>query len=591
MALRPGFLRGLAVLIVTSSVGVPCLASLPLAAGPQRQGGQPPPPPAPQLPPVFRSGINLVPVDVRVIDRNGKPVTDLKESDFAILENNVRQQIRHFSTSALQPGAAVEAKPLLRTEETPALGAQDHRVFLIVLGRGRLQEPGRGVDGALELVKKYLMPQDYVGVMAWNRATDLTTDHARVLNVLERFKKGHEKVEGLLQQHFSGLAAVYGGSEIPAGIQKEIDGIFSGPAVPGVRQIPPAPVSDANRMASDTRRTTDALTTQAINAATGAPVLTSVGDAVAAASLGLDMSLDEFVEVNSQSMQDLATLYTGISYLRHVNGEKHLLFVSRDGMMLPRAEDDRGIAAAASDARVALNILHTGGTRIGGGIDWRIPTSRTIANLTGGEFTSLQVGPAFVQRIDAESRFQYTLGYYPTNSVMDGRYRRIDVRVLRPGLRVLYRHGYFARQFQAGFDRQRMIIYSRVTAAASYRLDVQDLPIQILLAASDKAADGSLEVSVQVQIAPERLSLTEADGRKKGAIDIAVFCADGGERLVGLSWDTFQFEMTPDAYQRFMQKGITYSGKVGVSAAPRHVKVVVYDAGADLVGSARLQIK
>ncbi len=134
-----------------------------LAAEPQRQGGQAPPPPAsPQLPPVFRSGINLVPVDVRVIDRNGKPVTDLKESDFAVLENNVRQQIRHFSTSALQPEAAVEVKPLLRTEETPALGAQDHRVFLIVLGRGRLQEPGKGVDGALELVRKYLMPQDYV---------------------------------------------------------------------------------------------------------------------------------------------------------------------------------------------------------------------------------------------------------------------------------------------------------------------------------------------------------------------------------------------------------------------------------------------
>lgn len=589
MSLRLGLLRGVAVLI--ASVG-----GL-LAAEPQRQSGQAPPQPAsPQLPPIFRSSINLVPVDVRVIDRNGKPVTDLKESEFAILENNVRQQIRHFSMSALQPEAAVAARPLLRTGETPPIGAQNHRVFLIVLGRGRLQEPGKGVDGALDLVKKYLMPQDYVGVMAWNRATDLTTDHAKVLSVLERFKKGHEKVESLLQQYFSGLAAVYGGSDIPAGIQKEIDGIFTGPAAPGVRQIPPAPVSDASRMASDTRRTTDAMTTQAINAATGATLMTSLSD-TAAASLGMDMSLDEFVEVNSQSMQDLATLYTGISYLRHVNGEKRLLFVSRDGMMLPRAEDDRGIAAAASDARVALDILHTGGTApmIGGRgfprIDFRASTSRTIASLTGGEFTSLQVGPAFVQRIDAESRFQYTLGYYPTNSVMDGRYRRIDVRVLRPGLRVLYRHGYFARQFQAGFDRQRMIIYSRVTAAASYGRDVRDLPIQILQATGGKAADGSLEVSVQVQIPPERLSLIEADGRKKGAIDIAIFCADGNERMVGLSWDTFQFEMTPDAYQRFMLKGITYSGRVAVSSAARQVKAVIYDAGADLVGSARLQIK
>lgn len=562
----------------------------------QRGAQAPPPPTSPQLPPVFRSSINLVPVDVRVIDRNGNPVTDLTESDFAVMENNVRQQVRHFSTMSLQPEVATKPAPLLRTDETPAIGTQNRRVFLIVLGRGRLQDPGKGVDGALDLVKSHLLPQDYVGVMAWNRATDLTTDHAKVTGVLERFKKGHEKVESLLAQHFSGLTAIYGGNEIPAPIQKEIDTVFNGPASPGVRQLPPAAVSDAGRMAGDTRRTTDAMATQAINAASGSSMAPSLSD-TAAASLGMDMTLDEFVEANSQSMQDLATLYTGISYLRHVNGEKHLLFMSREGMMLPRAEDDRGIAAMASDARVALSILHTGGTRPtppGRGapmFDWRIPTSRTIANLTGGQFTSLQTGPDFVEKLDAESRFQYTLGYYPSNSVMDGKYRRVEVRVLRPGLRVLYRHGYYARQFQAGFDRQRMIIYSRVTAAANYAMEVRDLPIQILQATSAKATDGTLEVSVQVLIPPDRLSLTEGEGRRKGTFDIAVFCGDGAERLVGLSWDTFNFEMTPDAHQRFLQKGITYTGKVSVTAQPRTVKVVVYDAGADLVGSAMMRIK
>jgi VWFA-related protein len=567
-----------------------------LFAGEQRRGGQAPPPPppqqpVPQLPPVFRSGVNLVPVDVRVVDSRGQPVTDLKENEFYIAENSVRQQIRHFSTTALKAERDVKPQPLLRTDETPTIGAQNRRVFLIVLGRGRLQHPGKGVDGALELIKKHLLPQDYVGIMAWNRATDLTTDHAKVLGVMDRFKKDHEKVEALLRQQFSGLAAIYGGREIPAPVQKEIDAIFSGPDAPGTRQVPPAAMTDAARMAGDTRRTTDAMQTQAQNAAgTTAPRLNSIADDTTVASM--DLSLDEFVEVNSQSMQDLATLYTGISYLRHVNGEKHLLFVSAEGMLLPRAEDDRGIAAAASDARVALSILHTGGTRPQGGIDWRIPISSRIANLTGGTFTSLQTGPDFVERVDRESRFQYTLGYYPTNSVMDSKYRRIDVRVLRPGgYRVLYRHGYFARQFQAGFDRQRMIIYSRVTAAASYSMEVSDLPIAIQDAKLEKKPDGTSEIAVQVHISPDRLSLTEADGRRKGSLDIAVFCADGNERMVGISWDTFQFEMTPDAHQRFLQKGITFTGRVAVSAPARHIKVVVYDAGADLVGSAMLRVK
>ena len=543
-----------------------------------------------QSPQVFRTAVNLVPVDVRVLDRNGQPVTDLKESEFIVLENNVRQQVRHFSTTMFQPDKAPAAgQPLLRTNETPQIGTQNRRVFLIVLGRGRLQPPAKGVDAALELIKKHLLPQDYVGVMAWNRATDLTTDHAKVEDVVERFKKNHEKVEALLRQHFSGLAAIYGGSDIPPAIQKEIDGVFGGPAAPGVRTIPPEAVANASRMAGDTRRTTDALQTQAINAATGSTMMTSLGDTTA--TLGLDMSLDEFVEVNSQTMQDVANLYTGIGYLRHVNGEKHLLFVSQEGLMLPRAEDDKGIAAIAADARVVLDILHTGGTNPRGGIDWRIPTSRTISELSGGQFTSVQMGPAFVERVAEASRFQYTLGYYPANGEMDGRYRRIIVRVTRPGVRVLYRHGYYARQFQSGFDRQRLINYSRVTAAASYSMAVPDIPLVLLDAKGGKTADGGREVIVQLKISPERLSLTETNGRKKGSIDVAIFCADAGQRLIGVGWETIEFEMTPDAYQRFMQNGLTYTGRVGVTAEPRHVKVVVYDPGADLVGSAMRPIK
>jgi len=565
-----------------------CLGALVAAQGSSQSSQSPPPtPPAPQSPQVFRSSVNLVPVDVRVVDRDSKPVTDLTQSDFLILENNVRQEIRHFSTTRL---LAVETapQPLLRTADTPALGAQNRRVFLIVLGRGRLQPPAKGVDAALDLIKKHLLPQDYVGVLAWNRATDLTTDHGRIVDVVERFKKSHEKVEALLRQHFSGLAAIYGGNEIPPAIQKEIDTVFGVAGAPGVRQLPPEALANASRVASDTRRITDALQTQAMNAAAESPRLSSVVND--AAALGLDMSLDEFVEVNAQTMQDVGNLLTGIGYLRHVSGEKHLLFVSEFGLMLPRAEDDKGIAAAAADARVVLDILHTGGTNPRGGIDFRIPTSRTIADLAGGQFTSVMMGPAFVARVDNVSRFQYTLGYYPANSQMDGKYRRISVRLNRPGLRLLYRHGYFARQFQSGFDRQQMISYSRITAAASYGTAILDLPLTIQ-AANGTAAAGTAEVTVRAQIAPHRLSLTEADGRKKGSVDIAIFCADANQGLVGVDWNTVQFEMTPDAHQRFLQKGLTYSARVAVSGPARHVKVVIYDAGADLIGSALLQIR
>ncbi len=64
-----------------------------------------------------------------------------------------------------------------------------------MLGRGRLIEPAKGMDALLDFVRKQLLPQDQVAVLAYNRATDFTTDHAKVAQTLDRFRRGHEKIE------------------------------------------------------------------------------------------------------------------------------------------------------------------------------------------------------------------------------------------------------------------------------------------------------------------------------------------------------------------------------------------------------------
>jgi Ca-activated chloride channel homolog len=52
------------------------------------------------------------------------------------------------------------------------------------------------------------------------------------------------------------------------------------------------------------------------------------------------------------------------------------------------------------------------------------------------------LGAAF-GRISQELRSQYSVGYYPKNSKQDGRYRRIEVRVTRPGVSARTRQGYY----------------------------------------------------------------------------------------------------------------------------------------------------
>jgi VWFA-related protein len=49
-------------------------------------------------------------------------------------------------------------------------------------------------------------------------------------------------------------------------------------------------------------------------------------------------------------------------------------------------------------------------------------------------------------QISEELRSQYTLGYYPTNTSRDGRFRKIKVEVGRKDVKTLTRKGYYAPQ-------------------------------------------------------------------------------------------------------------------------------------------------
>jgi VWFA-related protein len=46
-------------------------------------------------------------------------------------------------------------------------------------------------------------------------------------------------------------------------------------------------------------------------------------------------------------------------------------------------------------------------------------------------------------KIAEEARTQYTLGYLSHQPFIDGKFRKIDVRVDRPGLEVIAKNGYY----------------------------------------------------------------------------------------------------------------------------------------------------
>ena len=73
-------------------------------------------------------------------------------------------------------------------------------------------------------------------------------------------------------------------------------------------------------------------------------------------------------------------------------------------------------------------------------------TLRQLTEATGGQAffpTAMKDVERAYEDVLAEIKGQYHLGYQSTNTLTDGRWRKVEIKVKRPGLRVRSRKGYF----------------------------------------------------------------------------------------------------------------------------------------------------
>jgi VWFA-related protein len=379
-------------------------------------------------------------------------------------------------------------------------------------------------------------------------------------------------------------------------------------------------VVDAATMARDVRQTTDQLQRAELlreRAAAAAAVGQSVSEfdkrEIAEAEMS-GVSLEEHVQANRQTMQDLGRLYAGIDYLRYIDGEKHLVFVTERGFLLPRIEDDLSLAATANHARVAIDIIQTGGQATamkssfpnpgfppglavvdiprGEPMHYRFVTSamRQISELTGGQASLYEFADKAFDRVATSTSSGYLLGYYPSNPAFDGRYRRISVKVNRSGATILYRHGYFAEPPRAPIDRRRSLTYNRIVSAVNYPQDIRDLDFTLKTSevkGSGRVPDFVADLTIDIA----KIGLTLSDGRHTGGLDIAVFCQNANGDPVGDLWQKMGLNLSDATHQRMMREGLTYSGRMPVTGLVKYVKVVVYDYTSDRIGTIMRQVR
>ncbi len=509
-----------------------------------------------QAAPAAASGAGMVPVDVQVLDRNGKPVTGLTEADFTLLEDGAPQQIRYFSAIALTEGtAAPDAKPSLKKglDSIP----QDHRMFVFALGLGRLEDPSNSISGLLKFVRTRLLPQDQVAIFAYDRALDFTTDHKKVADTLERFKKNHPGVNFDLAAQLgpTGMAPLYGTRALPKKLQTKIDELILGPGAP-----PATPVTSEVLQPDEVGR----------------------------------IGMDAFMNSCATSLDDQNSLDALMGYLRYFEGRKHVIFVTEKGLLWPSDENDRAVAALANDARVSLHSIQTGGLlqpEIAHELDATVQQAasfkslRTMAELSGGLPALTEKGQSALDRLDEATRTGYLLGFQSSNKVWDGEYRNLVVRVNRPGTTVLFRHGYYRMPADGAFDRRALITNDRLAAGGNFRREVDDIKIKVSVSqqgGTSLVAEGKVDIS--------KVKLATVGGARVGRLNVTLYCMDRPGNAMGAHTTTLEIKIPEADYERVVKESYPFKIQFPIVHGTQVVRVVMYDFGSDLIGRSDQQV-
>ena len=427
-----------------------------------------------QRPPRFRAGVEVVELDVSVLDRTRRPVRGLSAADFTVLEDGVPQEIVAFeevNVPGPEPAPAGWLREVAADVRSNDLSAS--RLLVLVLDDATLPRDPRVVKTAKTIARKVidgLGPQDLAAVLfTMNNANsqDFTMEHARLARAVDALRFG-----------FISPRPGFTGAGIPPPSRATLEnGLWFHYSIATVRRA-----AEYLRDAPQRRKTL-------IYISVGVPVdFTPGGTEAGAASAESDLQRDlagETQRAFAQAVRSNVTIY---------------------GM------DPSGLEV--DDTRLSRQFL------------------QSISENTGGyAVVNTNEPESEVAAVLGESGSYYLLGFQSTNQKADGKFRRLRVRVDRPGVTVRSRAGYYgARNTRAASSETAAGTNSPLTDAIGGLLPKGDLPMQVTVAPFAGTGKRESALAIVTQLAQPPVSeprrqkieiLTAAfdiDGRPKGSI-------------------------------------------------------------------------
>ncbi len=391
-----------------------------------------------QTPPVFRTGVEAVQLDVTVLDANRQPVRGLTAEDFTILDRGQPQQIVTFTAVNL-PGRDMAAAAWTREIASDVSTNHHDTQRVLIMLMDDCSAPFNPMVAKMaktigRSVLDPLGPADMTAVVytsARRQGQEFTTDRARLAAAVDRF--------------------------VPRG-------------------GPPAPTPFA------AERT----------AAGGVSPGSGNGPCMGAGSRPV-----------IEAMKNAANVLREWPGLR-----KTLVFISPFTVELrpdsiETAEDIRGygaVLAAMQEANLTVYQYDPRGLEVGVSL---ADDLMMFSDATGGRTVRLTNAPwEGVPQMFRENSSYYLLGFQPTDSRRDGRFRPIEVRVNRPGLTVRTRNGYYAPLEERAERPSRLPAPSVLDAAIAGGLPAGDLPMGVTATPFASAGSSSPVVGVVTGFSP-----------------------------------------------------------------------------------------
>jgi VWFA-related protein len=477
-------------------------------------------------PPVFRTAVNLVQVDAYVLDAQGNPVTGLTAADFELREDRRPQSIAYFLPFNIPIEAPREGSSSVASLEPDVQDneSREGRLYVIAVDELRPENGLRTRVFLRQFVERHLGANDIAAVvlLGKGRRTDtqeFTSNRRLLLRAIDLVSGWPADAPTLGFSRGSG-DSLYALRDLAEFLRR----------IPSRRKAMLLLTEDVG---CDFQNAIDT----PLSASLFCP---EVAREVVRTALRANVAIYP-IDPNRLSMADT---------------------VSGESESIPSIEMDR--------ARRRLEMT-------------RRDNLRSLGEVTGGFalVSSNDVEGTFA-RVVRENSTYYSLGYYSTQDKADGKFRRLDVRVKRPGLQVHTISGYLAPKERVAEVRRK----PGVVDVLSNPLAVSGVPMKVV-AAPYRGQGEEAAIAAAVEINGSALEFARKGDVFAAQLEVGyvVSAATGAMPPVTYRLD---LALKPDSYEKARTAGVRimlesklapgiYQVRVGVAQAGGRSGGVLYD--------------